>query len=83
MQTSDWSIRPLSSDQLHYAAADAYALLLILAVLTDPHTKHHLASAQARLFTCATAIQETVLGSTQRIAGDSKPYIFDLGIKTE
>ena len=36
MQTSDWSARPLSDEQVAYAAADSYVLLLILAAFLGP-----------------------------------------------
>lgn len=33
LQVSDWSFRPLTEEQISYAAADAYFLLEIFAVL--------------------------------------------------
>ena len=36
LQTSDWTIRPLSADQLDYAAVDAEVLILLHRTLSPP-----------------------------------------------
>lgn len=38
LQTSDWERRPLSSKQLEYAALDAFVLLQIYDVISNPNT---------------------------------------------
>ncbi len=38
LQTSDWTVRPLSADQLNYAAIDAEVLILLHQILCPPKT---------------------------------------------
>jgi hypothetical protein len=40
-QLSNWKSRPLSSDQILYAALDAHCLIAIYAALIQDHHHHH------------------------------------------
>ena len=46
-QRSQWAARPLSAEQLHYAAADAYVLLSILDAVLETAAPAPSAAARA------------------------------------
>ena len=76
MQTSDWSIRPLSEQQLHYAAADAYVLLLLLSSLSSEDYDPDLVSSRQDLIITPQQLAST----TDRMVIAAKRWARQIGV---